>query len=95
MSTMQSEARRRSNPARYSPAAEMETRRAPDSSEHGSVRALGAYASRDDCPCPGCRRLRRIDRMEPLTWGDKLWIGAVSLAWVAVFGYAIAVAVSS
>jgi hypothetical protein len=33
--------------------------------------------------------------MEPLTWGDKLWIGAVSLAWVAVFGYAIAVAVSS
>lgn len=51
--------------------------------------------ARLDCSCRHCRKARRTERMEPLTTSDRIWIGAVSIAWVVVVGLGIYVAVST
>jgi hypothetical protein len=56
---------------------------------------LSKLRATDECSCRYHRKLRRLDRMEPLNLSDRAWLGAVCLAWVVVVGFAIYFAVQS
>jgi hypothetical protein len=54
------------------------------SAEATGVSNLRATA-REECSCRSCRHARRLDRMEPLTGRDELWVYGILLAGVGLW----------